>query len=406
MNKLHPLRLLALACLATTAAAPALAQDSNYYYFGLSAGPSQAKTDGRAIIDSQLPAGVVSGGVSVDRRDTAYRAFLGYQMTPFWAVEGGYFRLGELSFASTTTPAGTLSGRLRSEGLNLDLVGSLPLTDRLSVLGRVGVQHARTRGNLIGTGAAIPLNPSPSGRATHYKAGLGLQYAFSPGFMMRLEAERYRIDDAMGHKGHADAVLVSLVFPFGRAPKSAPMRMSSTPYVAPAPVAAPAAAPMVISETMPAPAPAPAVVVAVAVVPAPAPPAPPPRQRVSFSAESMFGFDAAAVQPEGRSALDAFAGKLAGTQFDQITVEGHTDRLGSEAYNQQLSQRRADAVKTYLVSESKVDPGKITATGLGEGSPVSQTADCKDRKGQAPSAQLIACLQPDRRVDIEVSGSR
>ena len=405
MNKPHPLRLLALACLATTAAAPALAQDSNYHYFGLSAGPSQAKTDGRAIIDSQLPAGVTSNGASVDRRDTAYRAFLGYQMTPFWALEGGYFRLGELSFASTATPAGSLSGRLRSEGLNLDLVGSLPLTDRLSALGRVGLQHARTRGNLIGTGAAIPLNPSPSGRATSYKAGFGLQYAFNPGFMMRLEAERYRIDDAMGHKGHADAVLVSLVFPFGRAPTSAPMRMSSTPTVAPAPaaVAAPAPAPMVISETMPAPAQTPAPVVVVAAVPAPAPLAPPPRQRVSFTAESLFGFDASAVQPEGRSALDAFAGKLAGTQFDQITVEGHTDRLGTEAYNQQLSQRRADAVKTYLVSESKVDPGKITAKGLGEGSPVSQTADCK---GQAPSAKLITCLAPDRRVDIEVSGSR
>ena len=176
--------------------------------------------------------------------------------------------LGEMSVAATTTPAGTLNGRLRSEGLNLDLVGSLPLNERWSVLGRVGAQHARTRGEFSGTGAATPLNPNPSGRATNYKAGLGLQYAFSPGFMMRLEAERYRIDDSMGHKGNVDAVLVSVVFPLGRAPTSAPMRMSSSPYMAPAPAAAPAPEPMAMAAPMPAPAAAPRLV---AVAPAPAP---------------------------------------------------------------------------------------------------------------------------------------
>ena len=77
--------------------------------------------------------------------------------------------------------------------------------------------------------------------------------------------------------------------------------------------------------------------------------------------------------------MDAFAGKLAGTQYDQITVEGHTDRLGTDAYNQQLSQRRADAVKSY------------------------RAADCNRH---ATSARLIACLQPERRVDIEVNGNR
>lgn len=178
------------------------------------------------------------------------------------------------------------------------------------------------------------------------------------------------------------------------------MRTSSNAYVAPAPAIAPAAAPMAMAAPMPAPAPAPMVVAVV--VPAPVV-APVQRQGVNFTAESMFGFDRSTVQPEGRSALDPFVGKLAGTQFDQITVEGHTDRLGGEACNQQLSQRRADAVKSYLVSERKVDAGKITAKGLGEGSPVTQTADCK---GNAPSAKLIACLKLDRRVDIAVTGRR
>ena len=118
----------------------------------------------------------------------------------------------------------------------------------------------------------------------------------------------------------------------------------------------------------------------VGVAPAPATvTAPAHRQRVSFTAESLFDFDRSTLQSEGRGTLDAFAGKLAGTQYDQITVEGHTDRLGTDAYNQQLSQRRADAVKSY------------------------RAADCIRH---APSARLIACLQPERRVDIEVNGNR
>jgi OOP family OmpA-OmpF porin len=130
---------------------------------------------------------------------------------------------------------------------------------------------------------------------------------------------------------------------------------------------------------------------------------PVPRRRVSYSAESMFGFDRAALTPEGKASLDSFTAELAGTQFDSINVEGHTDRLGSEAYNQKLSLQRADAVKEYLVTTGKVDPAKIVTVGKSESAPVTATADCK---GQSPTAKLIACLAPDRRVEIEVAGTR
>jgi OOP family OmpA-OmpF porin len=86
-----------------------------------------------------------------------------------------------------------------------------------------------------------------------------------------------------------------------------------------------------------------------------------------------------------------------------VTVEGHTDRLGTPDYNQRLSQERADAVKAYLVSTGKVDPMKITAVGKGESNPVTSPEACR---GAAATAALIACLQPDRRVEIEVSGTR
>jgi OOP family OmpA-OmpF porin len=109
------------------------------------------------------------------------------------------------------------------------------------------------------------------------------------------------------------------------------------------------------------------------------------------------------VQPSGRAALDSFSAELAGTSYADIQVEGHSDRLGSTAYNQALSQQRADAVKAYLVTQGKLDPAKIQAVGKGEGTPATQTGACP---GQQQNAALIACLQPDRRVEIAVSGTR
>jgi OOP family OmpA-OmpF porin len=158
---------------------------------------------------------------------------------------------------------------------------------------------------------------------------------------------------------------------------------------APAPMAMPMAA---------APAPAPMVVAA-----APSPMAPAPAKRVSFTAESLFGFDQATLNPGGRTALDTFARDMAGTSFDVVVVQGHADRLGSKAYNQALSLHRADAVKSYLVTSAGFDPSKVNTTGKGEEDPVTKPGDCKASLHQAA---LRACLAPDRRVDIDVSGTR
>jgi OOP family OmpA-OmpF porin len=86
-----------------------------------------------------------------------------------------------------------------------------------------------------------------------------------------------------------------------------------------------------------------------------------------------------------------------------ITVEGHTDRLGSDAYNQRLSTRRAEAVKSYLVGTGGIDGTKISAVGKSESAPVTKPGDCT---GTSASTKLLACLQPDRRVEVEVVGTR
>ncbi|CAN5209252.1 porin OmpA [soil metagenome] len=381
-------RLLALASLGamTATSSWAQAQDSGYFYGGLGVGQTRAKIDEPRITSGLLGAGLTTSNFARDEKDTGYKVFGGYQLSRYLAVEAGYFDLGKFSFSATTVPAGVLNGQLKVQGFNLDLVGIIPLTERLSLLGRIGGTSARTRDQFSGSGAVAVLNPSPRQRATNYKFGGGLQYEFSPAFLVRGEAERYRINDAVGNKGDVNMLSVSLVFPFGRTVNTARPMAAPATYVEPAPMPAP-----IVVAPAPAPAPMPIPVMA------------PERRRVSFSAESLFGFDRSEIKPEGRAALDKFASDTRGTQFEVIVVEGHTDRLGTPAYNQKLSQRRADAVKAYLVSNGGFDANKVTANGKGESTPVTATADCK---GSKPTAKLIACLQPDRRVDIEVTGTR
>lgn len=389
MKPTHPLQFTSLAGIATlmaVCAAPAAAQEGSYYYGGLSVGRSQARIDEERINASLLAAGLTTTGMSKDERDTAFKLFGGYQINRNFAVEAGYFNLGQFGFTSTTTPAGTLNGQIRLQGLNLDLVGTLPLTENLSAIGRIGAQAANARDRFSGSGAVAVLNANPRKTEVNYKFGAGLQYAFNPSLLMRAEAERYRVNDAVGNHGGVNLFSVSLIIPFGRAP-AVVARAPAPVYAAPAPAPAP-----VVVAAAPPPAPAPAPVVL-----------PPERRRVSFSADSLFSFDKSEVRSEGKAELDGFAKELQGTRFDVVTVEGHTDRFGSPAYNQRLSEQRANSVKTYLVNSGGVDAAKVSAVGKGESAPVTKADDCK---GNKPTPKLIVCLQPDRRVDVEVVGTR
>lgn len=364
---------------------PAMAQvasDSGWY-----AGGNVGRT-AATIDDDRITSGLQGQGLgvsSIDDRDrnTGYKVFGGYQLNRNFAVEAGFFDLGTFGYTATTVPGGTLGGDIRVKGLNLDLVGMLPLTDKLSALGRVGVTSSRTTGNFSATGAAgMPYaNGNPSQRGTNYKVGAGLSYAFTDSLSMRLEGERYRINDAVGNKGHADMLSVGLVYRFG-APSQAPRAAAPQPVV------------MAV---------APAPVIVAAAPPPPPPAAPPAPMRVSFSADSLFDFDKSTIKPSGRQSLDKFAGDLRGIRYDTIQVTGHTDRLGRHAYNLKLSARRAEAVSAYLVQSGGIAAGKITAKGVSGANPETRPGDCK---GNKPTAALIACLQPDRRVEVEVAGTR
>jgi OOP family OmpA-OmpF porin len=159
----------------------------------------------------------------------------------------------------------------------------------------------------------------------------------------------------------------------------------------------------------PKPAPAPA---AVPATPAekpkpPAPPAPkkevakPVPQKISFSADAFFDFDKAVLKPEGKAMLDELTRTLQGANYEVILAIGHADRIGSAAYNQKLSLRRAQAVKKYLTDKG-IEPNRVYVDGKGKTQPVTKPGDCKGKRGKT----LIACLQPDRRVDVEVTATK
>ncbi len=154
---------------------------------------------------------------------------------------------------------------------------------------------------------------------------------------------------------------------------------------------------VVIAQAVPepkaAPVPAPQPTPVPAVMPLPA--------KINFSADALFGFDKSVIRPEGRKMLDDLSAQLKTANVDVIHVTGHTDRFGSNAYNQKLSERRAKAVREYIVAGGFAD-GKIDAKGMGETQPVTKPEDCKGKQ----SAKVIACLQPDRRVDVELQGTQ
>lgn len=147
-------------------------------------------------------------------------------------------------------------------------------------------------------------------------------------------------------------------------------------------------------------APAPALVAAapvVEVIPEPAV----VTENVKFDADVMFDSGQATLRPASRAALDAFIGKLEGLESQSVIAVGHADRMGSASANQTLSEARVDTVKSYLVSKG-LAADRIQTNAVGETQSSPATADCKDAK----NAANIACLQADRHVMIEVSGSR
>ena len=127
----------------------------------------------------------------------------------------------------------------------------------------------------------------------------------------------------------------------------------------------------------------------------------PAAQKVTLAADALFDFNKADLRAEGKSKLDKLAADIKGIKLEVIIAVGHADRFGTDAYNQKLSEKRAEAVKAYLVSKG-VEPNRVYTEGKGKKQPITKADQCKGPK----SKKTVDCLQPDRRVEIEVIGTK
>jgi OmpA-OmpF porin, OOP family len=329
----------------------AMAADSGWLVGG-NIGQSRAEIDDARISAMLRDTGLAST-ISDDDTDIAFKIFGGYKFNRYFALEGGYFNLGRFGYTATTTPAGTLTGRIRLQGLNLDAVGILPFTEKFSGFGRLGVHYTEAKDNFVSTGAvATPGDPNPSERDVNLKAGLGLQYDFTEHVGMRAEWERYRVNDAVGNVGDINMVSLGVVVMLGRKPEPAPRAAAPPP---PRVVAAPARA----------------------------------KERYCSVLALTYEINRDVIQRDDMEKLGVLVTFMKKYPETTAIIEGHTDNVGTAQKNMELSRRRAQSVVDYLVNEQKIAASRLTAVGHGEERPL---ADNNTREGQQMNRRINAVI--------------
>ncbi|HIF5528177.1 porin OmpA [Pasteurella multocida] len=294
------------------------------------------------------------------RNSVTYGVFGGYQITDNFAVELGYddFGRAKLRMAEKDQKAKD-AAKHTNHGAHLSLKASYPVLDGLDIYARVGAALIRSDYKVYDHSDPVKL---PQFKRTHSTqvspvfAG-GLEYAFMPELALRVEYQWVnnvgKVKDVLGervdYRPDIGSVTAGLSYRFGQ-----------SVYV-----------PEVVSKTF------------------------------TLNSDVTFGFDKADLKPAAQNVLDGIYGEIAQLKSASVAVAGYTDRLGSDAYNLKLSQRRADTVANYLVAKG-VAQNAISATGHGEANPVTGNK-CDSVKGRKA---LIACLADDRRVEIAVKGNK
>lgn len=348
-----------LSALAALASFPVLAASDNGWYLGGNLGLSNASIDNERITDSMLNAGFSTTSFRDDERDLGFKLLAGYQFNRYLAIEGGYFDLGEFGFTATTAPPGRLNGDVTFRGVNLDLVALLPITERWSGFARVGANHAKAKSAFSGSGAVNvpPSRRENEERSMNAKFGLGMQYLISPAWAVRLEAERYRIDDSVANDGDIDLLSLGLVYRF----------FGGRTALAPA-----------------------AVVAAATPKPRTAPAAATTEEYCSIL-DIQFEINADEIQREEQEKLAVLGTFLKKYPDTTAVIEGHTDNVGSPAQNRQLSQRRAESVVRYLVKTFGIAPSRLEAVGYGDTRPLASNTTQEGMRRNRRIGAVIAC---------------
>ncbi len=332
-----------------------------------------------AVQASEFDGMNIGGKIGVNKSDISGVNTASKQNATTYGLEEGYnkdmggFLIGGSFFVdmnqkanriTNVAPGVVYSG---SSTLGLDMKLGLPMDSFLPYM-KLGWDRT------TGTG----LNPAAQFKYTDdLHTGLGVEYKFAPNWSLAGEWTRSS-SKINASQLKNDNLTLGLSYYFGK-PASAPV------------VAAVVAPDVVKPEVKPVP----------VVLPTPVP------KKVVFAADStadsLFDFGKAVVKPSGKKAIDKFTTDLKGADYEVIKVTGHTDRIGSHAYNKKLSMHRAEAVKAYMVESAGIPADKIEAVGVDGSDPVTKPGECKGKK---VTRKLIACLAPDRRVEVEVSAKR
>ncbi|WP_048951987.1 porin OmpA [Haemophilus influenzae] len=346
---------LVVAGLAAASVAQAAPQE-NTFYAGVKAGQASFHDGVRALARENND--------GYHRNSFTYGVFGGYQILNRdnlgLAVELGYDDFGRVKFKD----AGKVSVKHTNHGTHLSFKGSYEVLNGLDVYGKAGV--ALVRSDYKFYEVANGTRERKKGRHTARASGLfavGAEYAVLPELAVRLEYQwltrvgKYRPQDkpntAINYNPWIGSINAGISYRFGQ---------GAAPVVA---------APEVVSKTF------------------------------SLNSDVTFAFGKANLKPQAQATLDSIYGEMSQVKSAKVAVAGYTDRIGSDAFNVKLSQERADSVANYFVAKG-VAADAISATGYGKANPVTG-ATCDQVKGRKA---LIACLAPDRRVEIAVNGTK
>lgn len=317
-------------------------------YIGLGLGYSITNIDSDSIQDG------LCGGSCIaysDNEDSlGLKIFGGYLFNDYLAVEGGYVNLGKFTYTATST-TGTSDGTYKVQGGNLDLLFHLPLMDMFSLTARGGLLYSQLKEDYSNSG-------SYTKSSLGYKYGLGFQYDFTPAWGLRAEWEDYHLEESFA--GGADVHLLSIgvVYRFGIEEEVVPE---------PEPV-------VIIKEVK--------VPVEPIVITSP----PPPPERIVLASDALFDFDQSELVAQGKATLTELAKNI--KENDHLIITGHTDDVGTEEYNLELSDRRANAVRDFLI-EQGISPEQIETVAKGESEPIADNVTDEGRTA-------------NRRVDINI----
>lgn len=345
-----------------------VAADDAGWYIGGNIGHSRVTIDDGRIFNSLQGSGFSSIAISDDNHDMGFKLLGGYQFNPYFSLEGGYFDLGEFGYMASVQPTGSLSGNFQLKGINLDAVGMLPLTKKLSLLGRIGVNYANADTSYAGTGAVTTTLSGESEKTANYKVGIGLQYAISKAIGLRVEAERYRVSDSSENNGDVDLFSLGLIYRFGS-------KSSDTAAAAPQETAAPekaAPAKALVADPLP-------VVVPIAKH----------SQRYCSILDIQFEIDNDGIEREQKEKLAVVGTFMKKYPDTTAVIEGHSDNVGSKEHNRALSLSRAESVVAYLKENSKIDGSRLQAVGYGDTRPI---ADNKTEEGKRLNRRINAVI--------------